>query len=241
VKLKHTLIVLITIMLLLIPFLLLLKDPDSIKNDIESGELQYTSNCGWINWGHALPEGLGSLIKEVVNDTSNTSNKKTITYGQYMKIKFIGNSKIVVGISRKYAVSGKHPKAKREEIAYAIFQETSEAFEKMQETFLYGMQQGVQNSSFKDGDLTGNNIAFYRALKGYDKDYIEKISEPVSMAQSLKLLEKGKCKKNTQWSPHYWLEGGKYPAELNEIKPDSLFLKKELKLLEESPVAYIDF
>lgn len=238
VKILLGLLILLLISLL---FIILNKNSTDIKKDIESGELSYTCNCGWINWGHALQDGVNELINNVVNDSIGVIATKQINYSQKMEFTLVWNVKIVAEVKRNYVVHGKLTVKEREQVAFLVLKETSESFEKMQGSFPYSFINGSQNSSFKDGDLTGDNIAFYKALKGYTNEDIVKMCDTVSKNQSLELWKEGKYGTNKQWWPYFYLSKGKFPRELNEISIDTTFLNKNLTFIDEAQNVYIDF
>ena len=119
-----------------------------------------------------------------------------------------------------------------------MFRQTSESFEKMQSSFPFNLNEGSRYSSFKGGDLTGNKIAFYRALKGYSKREVEKLCKPVSINHSLKLLQEGKYGEQLDWQTQ---QEGPYPQELNTIFTDRHFPNEKIMFIKESKTFYIDF
>lgn len=219
----------------LLGFVLLLLNSfsSSRKEEIASGELQYTCHCGWVNWDHALPKGPQLLIDQLVNSSHAAS---TITYGQRMKIPFFGLGSMVADLQRTYAINKDLTLEDRKQIAYFIFVQTSNHFEQMQSELLWGFEPVGGNSSFKDGDLMGNRIAFYRALQNYSKLDIEKFCRPVGKDTALALWNEKKSATNATWEPIYQMTNGKFPSALTEIRADSTtynkfrFLKETRKI-----------
>ncbi|QHT66209.1 hypothetical protein GXP67_05775 [Rhodocytophaga rosea] len=236
---KQILLVLFPVifLLILLPFLISIDSTD-LPSSIRRGDLAYSCNCGWISWDHALPWGVQTLIAELVHDSAVDVGAKQITYAQNMKIDFIGKTKLVAQISRTYVFSRAVSLQEREQMAFLIFRQTSESFEKMQASFPFSLNEGSQHSSFKGGDLTGNKIAFYRALKGYSKQQVEKLCKAVSTKASLKRLEEGYYGKQMDWQPK---QEGLYPQLLNTIRTDIHFSKQKLSLTKESKNFYIEF
>ncbi|MCP4403821.1 MAG: hypothetical protein GY801_41760, partial [bacterium] len=74
----------------------------------------------------------------------------------------------------KYALS----LPERESVALGILQEISEGFEGMQASFFYDTAMhivGKAGSGFSEEDLPSDLIAFYRAIRGFTRPYIDRL------------------------------------------------------------------
>jgi len=182
---------------------------DHAADDINAGRLSYSHSCGWVDWGHAKGDGPAGLIKSVVGGKAaklslddhvavlNYSKEHGISLNKYTPIvyyqqmgKQVAGINIQVGMRSVYLVRKSLPKKTREGVAWRIFKEVSEQFERMQGAAPYGILPSTAASSFGIGDLTGDKISFYRALRGYSKAHLEKICKPYSTEKSLQQLER---------------------------------------------------
>ena len=191
------------------------KQPDAVAEhaiaDIKEGELSYTNKCGWVDWGHASGTGPKNLVDHVLAEhpspltdiekqqveeyllTHNLSAKDyfPVTYSQQMQRKV--GIKFTAGTKSVYLVKRGLPKKIREGMAWRIFKEVSEHFETLQGSPPYNSVSRVAASSYGIGDLNGDKLAFYSALRGYTKSELEeKCGGSFSPKESLKMLEQQK-------------------------------------------------
>ena len=176
--------------------------------DIVSGRVSYSRKCGWIDWGHAGGEGPTELIESVLSQTpmqlspkdegavKEFAAEKKISLNRYVPIVYFQQMKktsvgvtIQAGIRSVYLVRKDLHRKTREGVAWRIFKEVSEQFEKMQGDVPYAILPSTAASSFGVGDLTGDKISFYSALRGYSKEKFEGICRPYTADKSVRQLE----------------------------------------------------
>jgi hypothetical protein len=164
-------------------------DPSEIyrpNGSIVDRGLIYTTECGWIDLGHANPEGRGfegarSLWDQVKTKTSyfqsfQDKTPATVVYMQTMRRFGAGT-----GIVRRYKIKRELPSAEEQKsIALAIFMDVSLAFEELQANWFF---RHITDSGYSVEDLISNLIGFYRAVNP-GTDYI-KSCNPVSKQQAL--------------------------------------------------------
>ena len=100
--------------------------------------LSYTTRCGFVDWGHALPGGAEELIGQIRSEMGRAPglNQMDITlsgrpafvvvYGQSM-----GSGAVVMSLVRHWVVRSNLSDAQRERVALAIFMSASHDFEVM--------------------------------------------------------------------------------------------------------------
>jgi len=156
--------------------------------------LIYTCRCGWIDMGHARPDGASALWNQIFNETKLASSDGTgfkVSYGQYM---------YGVGVSRRYWVRKGLSRSDKESVALSIFMEVSQRFENLQDSwpFTWGTDSG-----FSAEDLVSDLIGFYRAVRPADADYIKECV-PVSQKAALAVWDASGAvgaKKNRSFAP----------------------------------------
>jgi RHS repeat-associated protein len=182
----------------------------STREDIDKERLDYSCHCGWIDWTHATPgavnrrqEGL-LLWDYTLGVPSNkgwapsaTGRGFLVKYGQTMYPDWAPWFK--VGIVGEYFVKYDLLPHEQKAVALGIFKEVSEGFERAQ---------GPISSSFSVEDLPSDLIAFYRAVKRYDRPEIESKCGVVSNCLAKQVWDRafgrdgniGK-QKNDTWMP----------------------------------------
>jgi RHS repeat-associated protein len=185
----------------------------------EIGELyEYSCNCGWIDWGHALP-GLASTILERLKAkidwdrinhyygwTGQRGIRVTSGVGGVLQTP-LGNIGLVVPLVNDFAVVKEDEiDASLVPIATGIYIEHSEAFEEVQSQKWYKrsfeavggvLGAGAGRSGFSEEDLPSNIIGFWIALQmregiSYEdaKKKVQDICGTVGKAKSLEVYEK---------------------------------------------------
>lgn len=161
----------------------------SPREQINLDRMQYSDNCGWIDWSHAMPEGPAGLITDVFSGgNENPDDCFPVSYSQSMG-KDLGFINITAGTSLTYCVANGLNKQQRIEAAASIFRHVSEEFERLERSFPYALSPEAQGSSFQEGDLTSNLIGFYRAISGYSREDIAEMCGAVDRQASLRRLE----------------------------------------------------
>lgn len=162
----------------------------STRSDIIDGKLAttsrsglvYTCQCGWVDLGHARPDGAMKLWTPLSTETGTRSKDGKgfqIWYGQSMS-----KAGLSAGVSNIYYVKLGLTHAQKESVALAIFMEVSMKFEGYQGIFPFNL---VSDSSFSAEDLVSDLIGFYRAVRP-GSDYITHL-KPVSKAAAQKIWD----------------------------------------------------
>jgi len=177
--------------------------------EIVNGRLGYTPRCGWVDWGHARGDGPEQLLEHILKEQPSVLSKEDnvlvkeyitqkklspkkyypIVYYQQMKKQEFG-VEIAVGTRSIYIVQKVKTKKLREGIAWRIFKEVSVNFERLQGTAPYNIIPSTAASSFGIGDLTGNKVSFYTALRDYDSKDLRRICGSSTINGSLNMFER---------------------------------------------------
>ena len=168
------------------------------REDIDAGRLIYTLNGGWIDWGHANPSGPKALWTSIDGEDGHGSVRDpagyVLSYRQSMSKSFIS-----VGDGGLYWIKYGLGRSNKESVALGIFKEVTEKFEGMQASFPYNL---VTDSGNLEEDRPSNVVAFYRAVKGFDRSQIEAWLKPQTKENSKCLWDKiGGLKHSKSWSP----------------------------------------
>jgi hypothetical protein len=197
--------------------------------------LIYTSECGWIDLGHANSDGktyecARSLWQQITRQTTYTSclrdrTPARIKYGQTMKRRGIS-----IGETREYDVDRELDSAEEQKsIALSIFLDVSVAFESLQSNWFF---RHVSDSGYSVEDLVSNLVGFYRAVNP-GVDYIS-ICKPVPKAHALAIWDEFGAvgsRKNKTTSPVLFpnplvecglVRTGRLPHMLDTIKPATI-------------------
>lgn len=195
---------LIICVICLVFYIILFFSFNSKEEKILYGKLQYSKKYGWINWAHANPNGALQLINQIHEKNSQAKEKFTIEYSQFMKLPFNSTNKFIAECKTQYLVDLCKSKQEENEAALVIFIRTSELFEEMQGSFPFFLFPPCNQSSFENGDLTGNLISFYLASNNLSMTDFKKNADTLSADQSFKLFHEFHLKKNTSWSPNFF-------------------------------------
>lgn len=188
--------------------------------------LIYTRRCGWIDLGHANPEGpdgAKNLWERIFLEKDEGGSKTgffRITYRQMM-----GNKYIKVGAHKKYDIKSGLSDDNKKAVALAIFLDVSKTFESMQSAWPF---KWVTNSGYSAEDLVSNLVSFYRAINP-SYPYIQGF-QPIKKDLALQIWDKYGAvgeNKNVSTAPFLYpippAQGGPMcgvlPPELNTIKP----------------------
>lgn len=198
--------------------------------------LSYTSRCGWVDWGHALPRGALELKNQLDFEKSTWSqlNKTSITlegapafivvYGQSMS-----STGIPASAERHWVVKKGLGTVEKRRVALSIFLSASYDFERLQAGFPFSL---VTNSGYSPEDLVSNLIGFYAAYYGLSLKDLRRRCGEVSVQESYRIWEKylpnGFDKlKNKTTKPIYFpsneaaadSQSGTFPAFFSSITP----------------------
>lgn len=217
---------------------------DDYVKAIRNGKIVYTCNSGWIDKTHAFTDtkrtefyiGVKNLWNQIINETgrrSSTPNDKgfKVTYRQdatlIQNLPFV-DEPVRLGNTKYFFVKSGLSLKQKEQVALAIFQEVSIAFESFQ---AFGAVIGKGDSSFEPADLISNLISFYRTVKPeLTEGIILDLSKELTPEESVEVYRKypgtfsDKKYKNKIFKPKYfpneYCKGQPiFPKELNSIKP----------------------
>lgn len=207
---------------------------DIYEKAILEGHYIYTKNYGWVDMTHAFGTNKGkktgaSLLWRQIKDETG---EKSISPGDnngfhviYRQDASVISSLPRIGITKEYFVKYGLTLKEKEEIALAIFQEVSLAFEDMQGFAVWS------GSSFEPADLTSNILSFYNAIRpSLTQEKIMELLEPLSTEESLNVYKKypgtftDKKYKNKSFTPkffpnEYSPKNPVVPKVFQEIKP----------------------
>ncbi len=205
----------------------------SIKEDeVKSGRLVYSCNCGWIDTGHANPNstqaftGAKHLWEQISKETGRRSRKAgvdgfKVTFAQKMGLPLFGFVLFRNGVTNEYFVRGGLSTSQKESVALAIFAEVSAAFEAYQ-----GLTIIAANSSFSQEDIISDLIGFYKAVRP-ETDY-GNLCNTLGTSESLEVFKQmsssDRDAKSASWdSPVFYAckicPKGTFPKEYQAITP----------------------
>jgi hypothetical protein len=166
----------------------------STREQVASGILVYTCNCGWFDTGHADSRsrrpnvGAESLWAQITGGSGQSSQKSgesgfKVTYTQDMR-----KWGVTAAETRRYFVKRGLTTAQKESVALAIFMEVSMGFETLQGSFPWSwVSSNAKDSSFSEEDLVSNLIGFYMAVRPGIKPL--DLCRPVSKTASLEVWD----------------------------------------------------
>ena len=167
----------------------------------------------------ALGLGANNLWKQLLEEKGKSSD-----YAKGFKVKYSQDVKygVSIGIHRDYFVKYGLNKAVKKQIALAIFQEVSMAYESMQKINIFS------SSSFEPSDLVSNILSFYFFVENYTKESIFALCNKRSREESLAIYklypetftdEKYKNRKFTpRFFPNKYCTEMTFPKEFQRIK-----------------------
>lgn len=188
--------------------------------------VSYTRRCGWVDWGHARPDGARGLIAQVDRGRSDDASlvRLPITLERQPAFALIYGQSMSGG-GLRYPLYGDHYVVRRglsgpvrAGAALGIFVAASLTFERTQSNFILPK---AASSGFSAEDLVSNLIGFYAALRGYDDATLRAMCGEVSVKESLRIWDAhlpgglGKLK-NRSFTPIRFptKEGVRSPADI---------------------------
>ncbi len=137
------------------------------KSDLDAqilnGEIQYTEELGWINWGHAKPEKTIIAFNEFQEKNKSAIDSFEFQYAQHMKFK-MGDEYLIATFSETRKIPPFLSVKEEKEVFLEIFASVSKSFEEMQGSFPFSLIPSCNASSYRNGDLTGDLISYYLAV-----------------------------------------------------------------------------
>jgi RHS repeat-associated protein len=177
-------------------------DPSGLASmsQVKSGALQYSCNCGWIDWSHAKAN---PRLKSMFDNIAAGKGKRSllgggfkVSFGMYQTAPIFGR----IGIQRAYYVSDNLTGAQVESVALGIFQDVSMQFEDYQQI----MSKPWNNSGFSPEDLPSNLLSFYMTIKGYSKAQVGKLCGVIDdVKTNEKLFRESDWSDSKTWAPRH--------------------------------------
>jgi len=140
--------------------------------------LIYTRKCGWIDLGHANPQGASTLYRKVQEANGAGILRRWFFYGQPMRKRIFGSQWWGgLDVGSYYNLDAQLTPDQVKSVALGIFMDVST----MTENFQLSLSR-FTDSGFSAEDLVSNVLGFYRAVNpGYP--YIA-LCEPVSLREA---------------------------------------------------------
>lgn len=169
---------------------------EKYRTAIRKGDIVYTCNAGWIDKTHFEQRpnrdprvGARSLWNQITSENGQVSNAPNQRGFQvaYRQDAYINSTLGRVGITRNYYVQYGLSLQKKEQVAMAIFQQVSVAFERFQ--FL-GYLKGRGDSALEPADLISDLLGLYSVVRpALNANAIMQLSKPLTSEQSLEILK----------------------------------------------------
>lgn len=185
-----------------------------------AGRYSFSSNCGWIDWGHAdggLATRLIAAVRSASSALQTAGTAATATTGQFTTDPMRSQALGIVLSSASLRVKLLRPLSTSEvlEVALSIFKTLSIAFETQQEWTDF-----LGDSAFAQEDLPSNLLGFYRAARGFNLADIERFCGAMDVTASVAEYDRNHSfRKNRTFSPVG--ATGTWPAELSTINDSS--------------------
>lgn len=183
--------------------------------------LSYTSRCGWVDWGHALPGNASELKRKIEAKKNDGPYPKNFTvtlegapafafhFGQHMK-KF----GVTLDATSDWVVRKNLSKSEQDSAALGIFREASVQFEAKQASFPYSV---FSDSGFSQEDLVSDEIGFYMVFKAVSEKAMRSTCGETSVEESDRIwMENFKDRGIGSIKNHQFMRPNLYP-----IKADS--------------------
>jgi hypothetical protein len=192
---------------------------DGLLAPISRNGLIYTRKCGWVDLGHARPDGARALYRKI--RAANITQSREFYHDQGMY--GIG---LRAYYGHRYRLNRPLTPAQVKSVALGVYMAISRDFEWMQLVIPWP---SIRDSGFSAEDLISNLIGFYRAVEP-GRNYIA-LCEPVSKREALNVWDASgpvSAHKNRSFAPHFFsstpntLVGrlrGPLPWFLNTIRP----------------------
>ena len=186
------------------------------RDQVASGDVLYTCNCGFVDMGHATPTGPAELwrkVRDEIHEADHRLNNNhtieghaafVIGYYQGQGVKWF---KVLAG--HHYLIRRSLPEQRKKQVALAIFMEVSKTFEQMQADSWF---ERPRMSGFSIEDLMSNLIGFHVAVNGLKKDDAVRACGPVSVAASLAIFDKHIKGREAELKVHEFLQPQYFPC-----------------------------
>lgn len=177
------------------------------EEGIKKGDYEFSTHCGWIDWGHANP----TKAKEVINKVKTTPLGSTFTVKMYT---WAHSGWVTARILKTLTPT------QEKRVALGVFQTLSKAFEEAQSDTDF-----LKKTGFAVEDLPSNLVGFYRAAEGYSVPDIKNFCWPWGEKSSLDRYKYDKergffDRSNPDFVPPEYFPSGRWPPELSTIRPE---------------------
>ena len=203
------------------------------KNDIDvqilKGEIQYSEELGWINLGHALPNETKEAYQELQELNQVAQDSFEFVYTQQMRFR-VWDQQMTAQLSESRRIPPHLNEEEVKEVFLEIFVSVSESFEQMQGSFPYSLMPGCANSSFRNGDLTGDLISYFIAVSNISTEEFKEALTIFDAKSSLEKYEDEGMKEKTNWSLTE-NDRNKNNSIINELKELSEWIENDRKSL----------
>lgn len=196
IYLKRTIVTAAIIVLLVL--LIVATVAPSLQSEIRNGTLQYSEELGWINWDHARPDGPREAFRRLQRLNEESNDSFSFTYHQKMVLPLAG-VRYVAEVEELWKIQAGLSSPELKSVFLEVFTSVSSRFEKMQAQGAYAGLAASRESSFREGDLTGNLLAFYMAVNGESISDVQKQLTLFNTEKSLKQLSEQSIGQ-TQWA-----------------------------------------
>jgi hypothetical protein len=163
------------------------------RADIETGRLVYTCNCGFVDTGHANPGGAKKLLDDITHERHvvdhRLNNHHTIEGRPCFVINYhqgMGTKQVKVLAGSAFLIRKGLSKARRIEVALAIFMDVTVQFEAMQSNKFWSL---MTDSGFSVEDLMSNLISFHRAVDDLSMEVVRQECGVVSAEAALAVYD----------------------------------------------------
>ncbi len=195
--------------LLVLALLACLRVEKDYVKEIRSGKLAYATTAGWVNRNHANPAGAQLLVDDLRRRWRASGGLPfDVTFAQQMSGRYLGIINVISRAERTYHLPQPMTEQDLERVAWGIFRQVAEVFETMQGAFPNAIDANSQGSSFREGDLMGNRIAFYRALRGYSEQQVRDWTGLTTVDESVRQFSAHPITKCYEWTVPPLLAGG---------------------------------
>ena len=155
------------------------------ERKIKDGEIQYSEELGWINWGHANPSGTQKAFADFKNKNQLSTTNFSFSYTQTMRYRFLGVS-FFTSYNESWKIIKQPEDSNIKNAFLKVFTSVSEGFESMQNKPIYALS-GSKPSSFREGDLMGNLISFYCVVS---KSSVSEVKQQLTLWNTKNSLNK---------------------------------------------------
>jgi hypothetical protein len=195
----------------------IMRTPDESGINESPPRYSFSTNCAWIDWGHANP-GMTNRLINAVQEASDRMAATGSTVPERVfapRMESSGGPIFLSGVTPVVHIKQVLTTDEVLQVALRIFMLQSLGFEALQ-----NWTDAIGSSSFSEEDLSSNLIAFYMGARSFPRSTIETICDVWSSARSLSKFNGYTFNKRISFHPGSLLpSGGSWPADLSSIRP----------------------